>query len=276
VTWRSSLFQFAAVIGPSLGGVALASLPHPAFIYLINACAILIFFGFLWCLGGQDRPRGAEAPGWASLLAGLHFVLDTKVILAAITLDLFAVLFGGATALLPYYATTVLQAGEIGFGQLRAAPGLGAIAMAFYLAHHPPLQRAGAVLLCAVAGFGAATIVFGLSTSFWLSLAMLAICGALDQISVVVRHTLIQTRTPDHMRGRVSAVNMVFISSSNELGEFESGTVARIWSPLVSVVSGGVGTLLVVTAVALRWPELRKLRRLVEPAESGSGNPAPR
>lgn len=264
VTWRSSLFQFSAVAGPALGGVALAVLPHPALIYVANACAISVFFGFLANLAPQPPAGVQEAPGWDSLVAGLRFVWNTKIILAAITLDLFAVLFGGATALLPIYAKEILHQGAIGFGQLRAAPGFGAILMGLYLAHQPPLRRAGRTLLLAVTGFGAATIVFGVSTSFWLSLAMLCICGALDQVSVVVRHTLVQTRTPDHMRGRVSAVNMVFISASNELGEFESGVVARLFTPVVSAVSGGVGTLLVVLAVAGRWPELRRLGPLVE------------
>jgi MFS family permease len=184
--------------------------------------------------------------------------------LAAITLDMFAVLLGGATALLPIFAKDILQVGPAGLGWLRAAPAVGAFVMAMILAHRPPIQNAGKTLLWAVAGFGIVIVVFGLSKSFWLSMGALILSGAFDNISVVVRHSLVQLRTPDEMRGRVSAVNTVFISSSNELGEFESGTVAAWFGPVVSVVSGGIGTLLVVLGVSRLWPEIRKLRTLHE------------
>ena len=184
---------------------------------------------------------------------------ENPAILGTISLDLFAVLLGGVTALLPIYATEVLHVGKVGLGALRAAPAVGALLMAMVLAHRRPLQRPGQALLLAVAGFGAATIVFGFSTSFVLSFAMLALAGALDNISVVVRGTLMQTLTPDEMRGRVAAVNLVFISSSNELGEFESGTVAALTSPVFSVVSGGIGTIIVVLVVLSRWPVLLRL-----------------
>jgi len=211
----------------------------------------------------MQRPGPAVGRSLAALLEGVKFVWRTDLLLAAITLDLFAVLLGGATALLPPYARDVLHVGEWGMGVLRAAPGIGAVMMAVLLAHRRPMQRPGQALLLAVTGFGLATIVFGLSRNFLLSFAMLALAGALDNISVVVRHTLMQTLTPDEMRGRVAAVNTVFISSSNELGEFESGTVAYYTSPLISVVSGGVGTIVVVMLVMVLWPGLLRLGPLL-------------
>jgi MFS family permease len=172
------------------------------------------------------------------------------------------VLFGGAVALLPIYAKDILQVGPSGLGWLRAAPAFGAFTMAITQAHLPPMKKAGKALLWSVVGFGIVTIVFGLSRSFWLSLLMLALSGALDNISVVIRHTLVQIRTPDHLRGRVSAVNSVFISISNELGGFESGFVAALFGPIFSVVSGGVGTIFVVLIVTLIFPEIRRLTSL--------------
>jgi len=197
-----------------------------------------------------------------SLIAGFKFVFNSKIILATITLDLFAVLLGGATALLPVFAKDILHSGPNGLGLLQAALPMGSLLCAMVLAHRPPLQKAGRALLWAVAGFGLATIGFGLSHWFWLSFLMLFICGATDNVSVVVRHTLVQLLTPDSKRGRVSAVNSLFIGTSNELGGFESGLVAFLVSPIFSVVSGGVGTILVVILVALVWPEIRKYGRL--------------
>src|SRR5207248_5820179 len=175
------------------------------------------------------------------------------LILATMTLDLVAVFLGGATALLPIYARDILQIGPTGLGWLRAAPSIGSFLMAMVLAHRPPLRRAGSALLWAVAGFGVATIVFGLSTNPYLSFAALFLTGALDMISVVVRQTLVQTLTPNAMRGRVNAVNSVFISASNEIGGFESGVVAQLSSPVFSVVSGGIGTIVVVLMTAVTW-----------------------
>jgi MFS family permease len=197
-----------------------------------------------------------------SLLAGVQFVFKTKLILATITLDLFAVLLGGATALLPIFARDILDVGPTGLGWLRAAPSLGAILTAVALAHRSPLGRAGPALLWSVSGFGLATIVFGLSRNFALSFAMLALTGALDNISIVVRGTLIQLLTPDEMRGRVFAVNSIFIGSSNELGAFESGITAQLFGPVLSVVGGGIGTILVVLAVVLKWPQVRGIEDL--------------
>jgi MFS family permease len=197
-----------------------------------------------------------------TLLAGIHFVTRNQIILATISLDLFAVLLGGATYLLPIYATSILHVGAVGFGWLRAAPAFGAFLMGMFIAHLPPMKKAGRTLLWAVAGFGIATIIFGLSTSFWLSLVMLFLTGAFDNISVVVRHTLVQVLTPDDMRGRVSAVNNVFIGASNELGGWESGLTAQIFGPKVSVVGGGIGTILVVLATAVIWPAVRRFGSL--------------
>jgi MFS family permease len=197
-----------------------------------------------------------------TLVAGFVFVWQHPVILAALALDLFAVLLGGATTLLPIYATEILKVGAIGWGWLEAAPAVGAMLMAIVLAHRPPLKHAGRALMWSVVGFGVATIVFGFSRNFWLSLAMFFLTGALDNISVVVRHTLVQSLTPDPMRGRVSAVNGMFIGASNELGGFESGMVASLASPTISVVAGGIGTLAVVGIVALLCPQLRRYGRL--------------
>jgi MFS family permease len=210
-----------------------------------------------------------------SLLGGVRFVWHTKVILAAITLDLFAVLFGGATTLLPVFAKDILHVGAEGFGWLRASPSIGAVIVAILLLGRPPMRRAGKSLLLAVAGFGIATIVFGLSRSFSLSIAMLILAGGLDMISVVVRQTLVQLRTPDEMRGRVSAVNSVFIDTSNELGGFESGASAALFGPIVSVVGGGIVTVLVVTAVAVAWPELRSMRGLADDMPRSSSGEEP-
>jgi MFS family permease len=193
------------------------------------------------------------------LFAGLRFVFQTDLLLAAISLDLFAVLLGGATALLPVFAEDILNIGPTGLGVLRAAPAIGAMVMAILMAHRPPLRRPGLALLLAVAGFGLATIGFGLSRNMFLSFAMLFLTGALDNISVVVRHTLMQMLTPDEMRGRVAAVTFVFISSSNELGEFESGATAHLFGPVASVVGGGIGTILVVLVVLSSWPRLLRL-----------------
>jgi MFS family permease len=262
VTWNSSGWQIASVVGPSLGGLIVAATNQALGAYVAAAvCSLCCAL-----LAGSIRlkpPVLSHTPlSLRSLLAGVSFVWRTRIILATITLDLFAVLLGGATALLPIYARDILEVGPRGLGWLRAAPSLGALVMALALAHRPPLRRAGRALLWAVAGFGAATIVFGLSRNFALSLAMLALTGALDNISVVVRGTLVQVFTPDQMRGRVSAVNAIFISSSNQLGAFESGITAALFGPVLSVVGGGIGTILVVLIVMALWPEVLRLGRL--------------
>jgi MFS family permease len=205
-----------------------------------------------------------EPPSWSTLLAGIRYVWSNKPILGAISLDLFAVLLGGAVALLPIFAHDVLDVGPWGMGMLRSAPAVGAATVAIVLARFPLRHRAGLVMFVCVFLFGIATIVFGLSRTFGLSLAALLVLGASDMISVVVRSTLIQTRTPDEMRGRVGAVNMVFIGASNELGEFESGVTAEWLTPRIAVLVGGIGTCLVVAIWAVMFPQLRDVDRLDE------------
>lgn len=263
VNFNSSSFQLSATLGPAAGGFAIALTGGAAAVYVFNVVA-----GLASCLlmTGIAPRRDAPAPrrkmDLDNLGAGLRFVFRTPVILGTISLDLFAVLLGGATSLLPVYASDILHVGPHGLGWLRAALPAGSVSMALVLTHLPPMRHAGRSLLLAVAGFGAATVVFGVSRSFWLSLAMLFVCGAMDNVSVVVRHTLVQVLTPDEMRGRVSAVNSLFIGASNEFGEFESGLVAHWLGPVFAVVSGGVGTMAVVAAIALIWPQLRRIGRL--------------
>jgi len=258
VMWNSSTFELTCVVGPAISGLAIAQF-GVANVYATDATFALI--GLLCILpihAPQVMPESHPHP-LRDLFTGLRFVTDNKIILATITLDLFAVLLGGALALLPIFADQILHVGAVGLGWLRAAPSLGAVIMAFVLAHRPPLRQAGDAMLLAVAGFGAATIVFGLSRNFALSFVALAMTGACDNISVVVRHTLVQLLTPDAMRGRVSAVNNIFIGSSNEIGAFESGITAALFGPVISVVGGGVGTILVVLATAWKWPQLRSI-----------------
>ena len=209
-----------------------------------------------------------------ALRQGWRFVRNAQVILASISLDMFAVLFGGATFLLPVYAKDILMVDAAGLGIMRAAPSIGALTMAFTLSRLPPFSHAGRTMLLAVAGFGLATIAFGLSTSFWLSVLMLVLLGALDNISVVIRHTLVMTHTPDNMRGRVGAVNTVFIGTSNELGGFESGVAAALLGPVGAVVFGGLGTLVVVGIIARLSPRLRAMRTLAAPATAEASSAA--
>ncbi len=258
VTWNSSALQTGSVTGPALAGLLLVHHPY-WLVYALDACCALAFFLFLLpAPASWERARSRPA-GFSGLFDGLRFVWSTKIVLATISLDLFAVLFGGATALLPIFADRILHAGPAGLGWLRAAPSIGAICMGLTLAHRRPMQRPGLALLWAVTGFGLVTIVFGLSRSFLLSLAMLILAGAFDNISVVVRNTLVQLLTPDSMRGRVSAVNNVFIGSSNEIGAFESGVTAAWFGPIISVVGGGIATVLTVLLVAVVWKQVVKL-----------------
>jgi hypothetical protein len=265
VRWTVSGFELSSMIGPALGGAFIAWMKGATVVYGCAGFASIFYFTMLATL--TKRSYVAESSvispattgsGLKTLVAGLEYVWWTRVLLAAISLDMFAVLFGGAVALLPVYAKDILQVGPTGLGWMQAAPSLGAVTMAVITTHLPPLKHAGRSLLLSVAGFGMATIIFGFSRSFWLSLVMLFLTGAFDNISVIIRQTLVTILTPDEVRGRVSAVNGMFISASNELGRFESGTVAYFFGPLFSVVSGGVGTLIVVAAVALLSPQLRQ------------------
>ena len=260
----SSLFQLANIAGPSLGGLIYGA--GPAFAYA--ACAIS--FALAATASARLPPRIAtpaqRPPTLASFFAGIGFIRQRPDILGAISLDLFAVLLGGATALLPLFARDILHAGPLGLGVLRAAPGLGALCVSLLLARHPLARRLGPAMFTAVALFGAATIVFGLSTSLPLSAACLAVLGAADVVNVVIRSTLVQMRTPDGMRGRVAAVNLLFIGSSNQLGEFESGTLAALAGAVPAVVLGGVGTLAVMCTWMALFPGLRRLDRIAADA----------
>ncbi len=267
IAWASSLWQTATVLGPMLGGVAYAACGTASPVYATASAASV---GALLLIGAMGKPRvrgaGVAAPRAkttpASVLAGVRYVRGNPIVLGAISLDLFAVLLGGATALLPVYARDILKLGPWALGTLRSAPAAGAAVTAVVLALRPIERRAGAKMLGCVAVFGVATVAFGLSRSFTLSLAALVIAGAADMVSVFVRSALVQLATPDAMRGRVSAVNMVFIGASNELGEFESGVTAQWLGAVPSVVLGGIGTLLVVAIWAWRFPKLRRVNRL--------------
>jgi MFS family permease len=261
-TWNSSMFQIASVVGPALGGLIVAYAATGA--YLVDALCGVGFLVLLALLRPAPIVRKHEPASLNSILAGARFVRDSKLILATITLDLFAVLLGGATYLIPSFAADVLHVGAVGFGWLRAAPAFGAFVMAIIIAHRPPMQRAGQSLLWAVGGFGLATIGFALSHSFLLSFVMLLLTGAFDNISVVIRNTLVQMLTPEHMRGRVSAVNSVFIGASNEIGGLESGLTGYWLGAVRSVLYGGIGTIIVVLGVSAIWPEIRTLGALNE------------
>lgn len=267
VTWNSTVWQSAAILGPALGGLLIALANDAALVYLVNAAAGGVLVAALLMIDvKQTTFIAASEPPLQAIRGGWLFLRRSPVILGAITLDMFAVLFGGATFLLPVFAKDILMVDATGLGLLRAAPSVGALCMAVYLSRRAPFERSGHTLLWAVAGFGVATIVFGISTSFVLSMAMLFTLGALDNISVVIRHTLVLTYTPDEMRGRVSAVNSVFIGASNELGGFESGVAAALLGPVGAVVIGGIGTILVVLGIA-RWvPALRDFGALSGPA----------
>src|SRR5512139_1353591 len=269
-TWSSSTWQFAAITGPAAAGILIGFFNRVTFIYFFDAMAAVVFCILLLMIKGRQLALAQKSATWSSLKEGFRFMRATKVILAAITLDMFAVLFGGAVALLPIYATDILQVGAQGLGIMRAAPSIGALVMAFVIAHRPPMQNAGRTLLLAVTGFGLATIVFGLSTSFILSVAMLTLLGALDNISVVIRGTLLLTQTPDEMRGRISSVNSIFIGVSNELGSFESGLAAAALGPVIAVVAGGIGTIIVVLVVSRIWPEIGQLKSLAPPAHESA------
>lgn len=260
--WSSIRWQLASTIGPVAGGFLIHYFGRQAEIYAMDSLGRLVFCGFLAQIRPLQQTRSKEKLGWESVVAGWKFVRRQPLILSTITLDMVAVLFGGATALLPIYAKDILHVGASGLGPLRAAPAVGAIVMALFLTIRPPMPRAGRALLCAVTAFGAATIVFGFSRNFLLSLGALAVLGAADNVSVVVRHTLVQLLTPDEMRGRVNAVNSVFIGTSNEIGEVESGLAAQFLTPVIAVAGGGFITILVAIAVGIAWPQVRRLGRL--------------
>ena len=272
ITFNSGAFQLSCVLGPSVAGVIIW-LTHGAWlVYAANVIFGLTAFALVAGVRHEHKIPPREPVSLKTLVTGFKFVYQNKIILGTITLDMFAVLLGGATSLLPAYAKDILKTGPGGLGLLGAAMPIGAVICMFIIAHRPQMQKAGRAMLWAVAIFGVATIAFGFSKWLWVSFLLLAVCGGVDNVSVVVRQTLVQILTPDEKRGRVSAVNSLFIGTSNQLGEFESGTVAYLFGPvmgnsnatgaIISVVSGGVGTILVVLAVAWIWPEIRKYGKL--------------
>lgn len=262
VAWGSSMFEAATILGPALGGVIYGLTRGPRAVYASAAVAFVLAFVLVSRikLTTRQTPRGNTTVD--SILAGFRFVRQNKIVLGAISLDLFAVLLGGAVALLPVYAREILRVGPWGLGILRSAPGVGALITAIVVAHWPLRRNAGRVMLWCVAGFGAFTIVFGLSRNLWLSLAALLLVGATDMVSVIIRSTMVQLATPDAMRGRVSAVNMLFVGASNEFGQFESGITAQWLGTVPAVVLGGLGTIVVVVLWAWRFPELRRVSQL--------------
>lgn len=273
VTWRSGAWQLAAVIGPALGG-ALYAIGGTTVAYAGDVTLIVI--GLLAIISIRHRSvinRDHTDDVGESLGEGLRFVFREPILLSALSLDLFSVFFGGATALLPVFADEILRVGPQGLGLLRAAPAVGAVVMSLVIVHRPPFVRAGRTLALAVCGFGIFTIGFGLSTSFWLSVLMLALAGASDMVSVSIRSNLLQTITPTHLFGRVSSVNSVFVGSSNEIGMFESGVTAQLFGTVPSVVLGGAATLVVVATIFGRNPKLRGLRRIQDlgtPSDDGA------
>jgi MFS family permease len=262
----------STILGPAIGGLLYGFTGSPLSVYLGAAAAYLAGLGLasLMRVRAQQKPRGVRS--LRTVLEGLRYIERHRLLLGAVSLDLFAVLLGGAVALLPAYADDILKIGPKGLGLLRAAPGAGAMLTAVALAYRPITRRAGPLMLWAVAGFGVFTVVFGLSRSPALSLASLALVGACDMVSVVVRQTMIQLGTPDDMRGRVSAVNMIFVGASNELGQFESGVTAQWFGAVPAVVLGGVGTLAVVVAWNRLFPALRRVDELTGEALARKGD----
>lgn len=262
VTWNSTVMQSALVAGPALGGWLCAFGGDVVFVFYIIAVIRICGIILISVIRSGGMPVPSEAMSWQGLLMGIRYVYKRKIILGTISLDLFAVLLGGAVALLPIYANDILNVGPAGLGFLRAAPSIGGAILAIILAFYPPLKNAGKTMLICVVLFGVATIFFGLSRHFILSMVCLLIAGGADMVSVIVRGVVVQMQTPPEMRGRVSAVNLVFIGASNELGEFESGLTAQWFGVVPSVVIGGVGTLFVVALWTLLFPQIRRYKRL--------------
>jgi MFS family permease len=262
VAWSASFLQGSMVLGPMIGGFLYAATGSPIPVYVCAAVAYLASLVLISLVRVKSAERSRAAISWSIVLEGLSYIWSHKMILGAISLDLFAVLLGGAVALLPVYARQILQTGAVGLGVLRGAPSAGAVIMAIVVAHWPLRRRAGATMLACVFGFGVFTLVFGVSRSMPLSIAALVLLGACDMVSVIVRHTVIQLGTPDEMRGRVSAVNTVFIGASNEVGQFESGLTAQWFGTVPAVVLGGIGSMAIVLLWSWLFPELRRVDEL--------------
>src|SRR3984885_1828153 len=262
VAWNASIFQAATILGPSFGGILYAAFHGPSVVYVVAMLTAIGATISSFRIKPEVKARPREPLSFKTVFAGLHYIWRKKLILGAISLDLFAVLLGGAVALLPVYAREILHTGPWGLGLLRTAPGVGAALTAIAVAHYPIRRHAGLTMLSCVAAFGVFTIAFGISHSLILSLIALFLTGAADMVSVIIRATLIQVATPDEMRGRVNAVDMLFIGVSNELGEFESGLTAQWFGTAPAVIVGGVGTLAVIAVWAWLFPELRKADEL--------------
>ena len=272
VAWNSSVFQAATILGPSVGGLLYAFFRGASAVYAAAMVIALAAMASTVRIKAQAKSRKREPTSLRTVLAGFHYIWQQKLVLGSISLDLFAVLLGGAVALLPVYAREILKTGPWGLGLLRSAPGVGAAVMAILLAHRPLKNRVGPTMLWCVAGFGVFTIIFGISRSLVLSLLALFFVGATDMVSVVIRAILVQLGTPDEMRGRVNAVDMLFIGASNQLGEFESGLTAQWFGTVPAVILGGVGTLVVIAIWAWIFPELRQAEQVsgfaTEPVET--------
>ena len=264
VAWNATTFQAATILGPSIGGIFYALFHGPSAVYALAMFTALCALGSIFRIRTRPQAHRREPISFRTIVAGLTYIWREKLILGAISLDLFAVLLGGAVALLPVYARDILHTGPWGLGLLRTAPGIGAAFMAVAVAHRPIRRRSGPTLLWSVTGFGICTILFGVSRSLILSLIALICLGAADMVSVIIRATLVQLRTPDEMRGRVMAVDMVFIGTSNELGQFESGVTAQWFGTVPAVLLGGFGTLIVIALWARWFPELRRAGKLEE------------
>jgi MFS family permease len=262
VAWNASTFQAATILGPAMGGVLYAAGKGPQIVYGTATLAAAAALAATLRIHSQPQTQPVQEMSLRTVMAGFAYVWREKVVLGSISLDMFAVLLGGAVALLPVYASEILKTGPWGLGLLRSAPGVGAAIMAIFLAKRPIQRRAGLIMLWCVAGFGVFTILFGISRSLLLSMVALLLVGATDMVSVIIRATLVQFATPDEMRGRVNAVDMLFIGASNELGEFESGLTAHWFGTVPAVVLGGVGTLVVIGLWAWLFPELRKADRI--------------
>jgi MFS family permease len=273
IAWNSSSWQTAAIVGPVAGGLLYGASATVA--YSVALAMLVLATGLVLIIPKPAQRSVARAVDLQEVLAGFRFIAKEKVVLGAISLDLFAVLLGGAVALMPIFARDVLALGPWGLGLLRAAPGIGAVAVAVWLAFHPIRHHAGIAMFGGVALFGAGTVVFGLSETAWLSIAALMLMGASDMISVYVRETLIVLWTPDEVRGRVNAVNMVFVGASNELGEFRAGTMASLLGAIPAVVIGGIGTLAVAVLWSVAFPKLRDIDSLDAPgAAEAADQPA--
>ncbi len=268
VAWNSGLLQAAVICGPALGGLLYTAFRGASAVYMMAALVAIVAMILTVSISLRPATRVREPMTRRTVLAGFDYIWRNKLILGSISLDLFAVLLGGAVALLPVYAKEILRTGAWGLGILRSAPGMGAGLMAIFLAHHPSRGRTGPTMLWAVAGFGVFTIIFGLSHNFMISVVALVLLGASDMLSVIIRALLVQLGTPDEMRGRVNAVDMLFIGASNELGEFESGLTAHWFGTVPAVVLGGIGTLVVIALWAWLFPELRSADKMPELSRS--------